>query len=285
MKAFNEFTKETSVYYLADEEGTYAWYTDAAGNTKLEIPEVELKEEYYVVGSIVSTKWDEKATTTQLSKNDDGTYSVELKAVAAGEYEFKVLQDPVNFAWNYAWGGADGGNYKLTLDKMSDVTITINPTDETKQITVEAAEVDEAIATLQSPVYEEDGSITFNYVGEAGKSISVKGDFNNWSFVSMTETETSTEGTSIYTANVTGIEAAGIYTYGIAEVDEAGEQKEWLGDPLNKCKYGTNVAFIRNAVVNDIGVTTIYVPNGKDYTVYYCEKQETSPATPAWKPR
>ena len=40
------------------------------------------------------------------------------------------------------------GNYELTLEKMSDVTITIDPADETKQLTATADEVDEEIATL-----------------------------------------------------------------------------------------------------------------------------------------
>ncbi len=285
LKAFNGFTSDTSVYYLADESGTYGWYTDAEGTTELPLEQVELKEEFYVVGNIVSTGWDEKATTTQLSKNADGTYSVTLKAVAAGDYQFKVLQDPANFAWKYAWGGTgSGGNYELTLDSMSDVVLTINPADEAKQIAVEIIELDEEIVTLQSPVYGEDGSITFNYVGAAGLNIIVKGSFNDWSNVAMEERATKTEGTSIYSATIDNITEAGIYEYGIAAVDESGAQTEWYGDPLNTCKYGSNAAIIRNANISSAGVAAIYAPKGENYKVYYrVAAEEVSADTPSYE--
>ena len=270
LQAFNGFTADTTVYYLSKGTDTYNWYTDAEGNTELEIATVELKEEFYVVGSIVPTEWNEKATTTQLTKNEDGTYSVVLKAVAAGSYAFKVLQDPQNFAWKYAWGGTGSdGNYELTLEKMSDVTITIDPADETKQLTATADEVDEEIATLKSPVYNEDGTITFNYAGDAGQKIIVKGSFNEWANVAMVERATKTEGTSIYSATVSDITAVGIYGYGITSLKEDGTEKNWYGDPLNPCKYGTNAAVVRNTNVSEVGVATIYAPEAAGYKVYY----------------
>ncbi|MBQ2800418.1 MAG: InlB B-repeat-containing protein [Lachnospiraceae bacterium] len=284
LQAFNGFTADTTVYYLSKGTDTYNWYTDVEGNTELEIQTVELKEEFYVVGGIVSTGWDQTASTTQLSKNEDGTYSVVLKAVAAGSYEFKVLQDPQNFAWKYAWGGTgSGGNYVLTLEKMSDVTITIDPADETKQITTTAVEVDEEIATLKSPVYGEDGTITFNYVGNAGQTIIVKGSFNGWKNVAMEERATKTEGTSIYSATVSDITKAGIYEYGIASLDEEGAQADWYGDPLNTCKYGSNAAVVCNVNVSEVGVATIYAPEAAGYKVYYKNTaDEVSGAVPEY---
>lgn len=284
LQAFNGFTADTTVYYLSKGTDTYNWYTDVEGNTELEIETVELKEEFYVVGGIVSTGWDQTASTTQLSKNEDGTYSVVLKAVAAGSYEFKVLQDPQNFAWKYAWGGTgSGGNYVLTLEKMSDVTITIDPADETKQITTTAVEVDEEIATLKSPVYGEDGTITFNYVGNAGQTIIVKGSFNGWDNVAMEERATKTEGTSIYSATVSDITKAGIYEYGIASLDEDGVQADWYGDPLNTCKYGSDAAVVCNVNVSEVGVATIYAPEAAGYKVYYKNTaEEVSGAVPEY---
>lgn len=284
LKAFNGFTADTTVYYLADEEGTYGWYTDAEGKNVLPIETVELKEEYYVVGDIVSTGWNEKGSTTKLSKNEDGTYSVVLKAVPSGSYQFKVLQDPVNFAWKYAWGGTgSGGNYALTLAEMSDVTVTIDPADEDKQIQVEIKELDAEIVNLKSPVYGENGEITFNYVGDAGQDIVVKGSFNNWTNVAMEERATKTEGTSIYSVTLDDVTAAGIYEYGIASLDATGAQKDWYGDPLNNCKKGSNTVFVRNVNVNEIGVATIYAPKGEGYKVYYKTADEVSSSTPAYE--
>lgn len=284
LQAFNGFTADTTVYYLSKGTDTYKWYTDAEGNNELEIATVELKEEFYVVGEIVSTGWNQNATTTQLSKNEDGTYSVVLKAVAAGSYAFKVLQDPQNFAWKYAWGGTgDGGNYVLTLEKMSDVTITIDPKDSAKGITTEVVELDEELLTLKSPVYNADGTITFNYIGDENQNIIVKGDFNKWANVAMEERATKTEGTSIYSATVSGITAAGIYEYGIASVDATGVQVDWYGDPLNTCKFDTNAAVVRNANVNEVGVATIYAPEAAGYKVYYKNTaEEVSGATPEY---
>lgn len=247
------------------------WYTsNPVKNTDAEpLKLVEAKDEYYVVGDIVSTKWSLESNS-QLSKNEDETYSITLKAVAPGSYQFKVLKDPANFSWDYAWGGTGaGGNFELTIEKISDVTVTIDPTDSTKQITVKTTKLDEAIVNLKSPVYATDGAITFNYVGATGEAVIVKGSFNGWQNVAMNEQATETTGTSIYTTTVKNVTGAGIYTYGIAKLDEEGQQKDWIGDPLNNCKYGTNAAFVRNPVVSEIGLTSIYAPEGKDYKVYY----------------
>lgn len=249
------------------------WYTsNPVENVDAErLQLVTLQEVFYLVGSIAPTGWSLESTS-QLSKNEDGTYSITLKAVNAGSYEFKVLQDPDNFAWQYAWGGTgSGGNFALTLEEMSDVTITIDPQDTTKQIAVTTAKVDEAIANLKSPVYATDGAITFNYIGTTGEAIIVKGSFNDWDNILMQEQATETTGTSIYSATVDNVTAAGIYTYGIAKVDEKGSQKEWIGDPLNAAKYGDNAAIVRNPVVSEIGLTTLYAPDGEGYKVYYKE--------------
>lgn len=230
---------------------------------------IEPKEEYYVVGDIVSTKWSLESTS-QLSKDEDGTFSITLKAVAPGSYQFKALKDPANFAWDHAWGGTGSdGNFQLTLEKMSDVIVTVDPADSTRQIKVKTIELDETIVNLKSPVYATDGAITFNYVGATGEAIIVKGSFNEWNNVAMKEKATNTTGTSIYTATVENVTGAGIYTYGIAKVDDSGKQTDWIGDPLNNVQYGSNAAFVRNPVVSEIGLTTIYAPEGKDYKVYY----------------
>ena len=46
------------------------------------------KEEYYLVGSIGDAVWSDKDTSHPLKKNEDGTYSITLKDIPAGKYEF-----------------------------------------------------------------------------------------------------------------------------------------------------------------------------------------------------
>ena len=154
--AMKDYTGD--LYYM---DGT--WYKENpvknADAEKLEL--VTAKEVFYLVGDIITPVWDITNLKYPLSKNADGTYSLTLENVAKGSYEFKVLQDPETFAWDKAWGGTgSGGNYVLNLSAPSDVTITMDPADSTYQLKVD---VDTKV-DIKSPVYNEDGTVTFNYV-------------------------------------------------------------------------------------------------------------------------
>lgn len=282
LKAFNSLTTGSSVYYLADETGTYAWYTDAEGKNALPLETIELKEEYYLVGSIVSTGWDEKATTSQLSKNDDETYSITLEAVAAGTYEFKVLQDPVNYAWKYAWGGeGSGGNYVLTLEKTSDVVISINPSDNTYKASVKVkgeettpgtpttpdkpttpdtpTTPDKPIENVFSPVYDSEAkTITFNLVTKA-TAAGIKGSFiSAWQ---VTEEMTATD--YGFTKTFKAPEEPGVYDYGMVS-GESGSN--WEADPLNATKITNGNPVIVANPVADNGKVSIYYPSAEAFT-------------------
>lgn len=102
------------------------WYTDIECTNELKAPEAA--DIYVVVGEIVDTKWDNLASTAYLSQVDNSSkYSITLKNVAAGDYQFKILQDPATFGWDKSWGGTgSGGNYILKLTAPADVTLTID---------------------------------------------------------------------------------------------------------------------------------------------------------------
>lgn len=80
---------------------------------------------YSVIGTI-NGNWD---TDTELVKQADGTYSVDIKDVKAGSYEFKVR---VNKAWDTSYnadGVAVGENSNVKVDVAKDgstVTVTFD---------------------------------------------------------------------------------------------------------------------------------------------------------------
>ena len=80
---------------------------------------------YSVIGTI-NGNWD---ADTELVKQADGTYSVDIKDVKAGSYEFKVR---VNKAWDTSYntdGVAVGENSNVKVDVAKDgstVTVTFD---------------------------------------------------------------------------------------------------------------------------------------------------------------
>lgn len=274
----------TELYY---KEGK--WYTenpDKNNAAKEAVVKPELKEEYYLVGSIGGATWSDKDTSHPLKKNEDGTYSITLKDIPAGKYEFKVLQDPLNFGWDYAWGGeGSGGNYELSLKGKSDVTISMNPKDDTYKLKVDTVS-NSAADEVKSPVYNEDGTLTFYYeAAVSNAAIGVKGNLKSTSKKTLIKAEpanvTLSNGNYLYVATSGAIKSAGVYSYSFYELDEDGAivkykdadgnlvQKK-LGDPASTTLYGDLAAFVRNPVVSAKGLVTIYYPyDGEGAQVYY----------------
>ena len=284
LKKFNETTEATSYYYLKGDKEDYAWYTDAEGKNKLALEEITAKEEYYLVGTISPIKWNAKSDeNAKLTKNEDGTYSITVENVEPGKQEFKVLQDPDNFKWTYAWGGTGaGGNYVLELETTSKVTITMDPADATKQliVTTEASEVSpsepvspenpvspgEPTEDVKSPVYA-DGKITFNLVSKAAVA-GIKGAFNGWNVEEMTKTDFG------FTYTMNAPKESGIYDYGMV----SGSNETWESDPLNKTRKanGGNPIIVSNPIAGN-GESYVYLPSTEenlDAKVLYKTKEE-----------
>lgn len=285
LKKFNEATEDTSYYYLKGDKEEYAWYTDAEGKNALTLEEIEAKEEYYLVGTISPIGWNAKSDEdAKLIKNEDGTYSITIENVEPGKQEFKVLQDPDNFAWKYAWGGTgSGGNYVLELEATSKVTITMDPADTKKQLVVvaEASEVSpsepvspekpvspsEPVEDVKSPVYA-DGMITFNLVTKASVA-GIKG--------AMIEAWSKTvpmEKTSFGFTYSIKVPEPGIYDYGMV----SGSKETWESDPLNKTRKanGGNPIIVSNPIAGN-GESYVYLPSTEenlDAKVLYKTKEE-----------
>ena len=262
-------TYEGDLYY---KDGV--WYTEnpvkKADAEKFKL--VEKKDVFYLVGSIIEPSWDITNLNYPLEKNEDGTYSIVVKDVPTGKYEFKVLQDPENFAWEYAWGGSgSGGNYELTVSSASDVTITMNPADEKRQLTVKAEA--KAPSEVTSPIYNEDGTMTFYYeTASSGTAIGVRGNLKSTSKKSVLATERVdlSNGKYLYVATSGAIKNAGIYEYNFYELTKDKELGKKLGDPASTTVYGGSGAFVRNPYVEKSGMVSIFCPyDGEGAKVYY----------------
>lgn len=246
--------------------------TDAA---KLEI--IEPKDEYYMVGpkALFDSEWDNTDLSHKFTKNDDGTYSYTLNKAPAGNYECKALKDPVNFGWDIAWGGAgNGGNYVLELEVESKVIFTLDPNDSKYQLKATIVPL-KASSGLKSPVYNEDGTLSFFYESaENTLSIGVKGNLASTQKKTMIKAALSKEklsnGNYVYAASSAAIKEPGVYSYSFYSLDKEGAIETKLGDPASKTQYGDGGAFVRNPVVNAKGLVTIYYPyDGKGAQVYY----------------
>lgn len=280
MTSYNEDTP-TDLYFI---DGT--WYLDKNGENELK--EVEAKEEYYLVGTISPVAWNAVASEdAMLAKNEDGTYSITIEDVEPGSHSIKVLQDPETFAWDKAWGGTgNGGNYEFEVETVSDVTVTIDPADETHTAVVNV--VPKAVVSpdkpispdtpeedVISPVYDkENKTITFNIVTRA-VSAGIKGSFNNAWQVTDAMDATSYGFTKTYKVP----EEPGIYDYGMV----TGSAENWAGDPLNTTKISNgNPVFVANPVA-DNGKICIYYPSAEAVTgkVLYRAKGTTGEYTEA----
>ena len=91
---------------------------------------------YIVAGSkgLCTSEWAAGDTANQMTLNASGKYEKTYSSVAAGNYEFKITDG----TWDNSWGNGTS-NYALTLETLSNVTITFDA--DTKEITVTTEEV------------------------------------------------------------------------------------------------------------------------------------------------
>lgn len=123
----------------------------------------------------------------------------------------------------------------------------------------ESKEAAEAWANAKcvSPVYEEDGTVTFNLKTSA-ESAALKGAFTSWETVPMNQVEAAVTGYEGFTVNYAVPTDGGLYEYGMV----TGEGNVWEGDPANLSKKG-NAVVVRNPKV-DNGTVSIYYPSAEE---------------------
>ncbi len=90
-------------------------------------------DDYYCVAGyegLCGVSWDASSSTpNKMTLNAEGKYEITFEGIVDGTYEFKVSLNN----WQKDWGDptSPNGNYQLTLDVTSNVTITFNADTET----------------------------------------------------------------------------------------------------------------------------------------------------------
>ena len=142
-----------------------------------------LDGDYTVAGEegLCGVAWD--PSKNPMRNNGDGTYSITFPNVAAGTYQFKVTDG----TWSNSWG-QNGGNYQITLESTSDVTIHFNA------------------ATTAITVYSD---------GIAAPEYYLRGTMNGWAASDASKMVKQDDGTYTITMEL----AAGTYEYKAAVAD------------------------------------------------------------------
>ena len=161
--------KPTDVYYI-QKDGQGDYYLDAAGTTSVpDLPKTETT--FLLVGNIPGMAWDPSAKPNFVkSIENENVYSITLKAVPAGKYQYKILEDAATEGWNKYWAQNDG-NLSLNLNAPADVTLSLDKTDETKEIKVDIAYIKDLVVEVPAQIQKGvtmELPVTGTYYGDDG---------------------------------------------------------------------------------------------------------------------
>lgn len=142
--------KPTDVYYI-QKDGQGDYYLDAAGTTSVpDLPKTETT--FLLVGNIPGMAWDPSAKPNFVkSSENENIYSITLNAVPAGKYQYKILEDAATKGWDKPWA-QNNDNLSLNLNAPADVTLSLDKTDETKEIKVDIAYIEDLVVEVPAQI-------------------------------------------------------------------------------------------------------------------------------------
>lgn len=142
--------KPTDVYYI-QKDGQGDYYLDAAGTTSVpDLPKTETT--FLLVGNIPGMAWDPSAKPNFVkSSENENIYSITLNAVPAGKYQYKILEDAATKGWDKPWA-QNSDNLSLNLNAPADVTLSLDKTDETKEIKVDIAYIEDLVVEVPAQI-------------------------------------------------------------------------------------------------------------------------------------
>ena len=142
--------KPTDVYYI-QKDGQWDYYLDAAGTTSVpDLPKTETT--FLLVGNIPGMAWDPSAKPNFVkSIENENIYSITLNAVPAGKYQYKILEDAATKGWDKPWA-QNNDNLSLNLNAPADVTLSLDKTDETKEIKVDIAYIEDLVVEVPAQI-------------------------------------------------------------------------------------------------------------------------------------
>ena len=161
--------KPTDVYYI-QKDGQGDYYLDAAGTTSVpDLPKTETT--FLLVGNIPGMAWDPSAKPNFVkSIENENVYSITLKAVPAGKYQYKILEDAATEGWNKYWAQNDG-NLSLNLNAPADVTLSLDKTAETTETKVDIAYIKDLVVEVPAQIQKGvtmELPVTGTYYGDDG---------------------------------------------------------------------------------------------------------------------
>ena len=113
-----------------------------------------------VIGDFFGDTWK---TDYDMTKNEDGTYSVSIPNVAAGSYEYKVR---LNHGWAVSYPNLPEVNEQLTVESdNATVTITFNP--DTHEITAVVGDGGDNPGPGPQPIDDDTYSVIGSFFGDA----------------------------------------------------------------------------------------------------------------------
>ena len=148
----SQYTEDTptDVYYI-QKDGQGDYYLDAAGTTSVpDLPKTETT--FLLVGNIPGMAWDPSAKPNFVkSSENENIYSITLNAVPAGKYQYKILEDAATKGWDKPWA-QNNDNLSLNLNAPADVTLSLDKTDETKEIKVDIAYIEDLVVEVPAQI-------------------------------------------------------------------------------------------------------------------------------------
>lgn len=148
----SQYTEDTptDVYYI-QKDGAWAYYLDADGTTAVpDLPKTETT--FLLVGNIPGMAWDPSAKPNFVkSIENENIYSITLNAVPAGKYQYKILEDAATKGWDKPWA-QNNDNLSLNLNAPADVTLSLDKTDETKEIKVDIAYIEDLVVEVPAQI-------------------------------------------------------------------------------------------------------------------------------------
>lgn len=148
----SQYTEDTptDVYYI-QKDGAWAYYLDVKGIEAVpDLPKTETT--FLLVGNIPGMAWDPSAKPNFVkSIENENIYSITLNAVPAGKYQYKILEDAATKGWDKPWA-QNNDNLSLNLNAPADVTLSLDKTDETKEIKVDIAYIEDLVVEVPAQI-------------------------------------------------------------------------------------------------------------------------------------
>ena len=167
----SQYTEDTptDVYYI-QKDGAWAYYLDVKGIEAVpDLPKTETT--FLLVGNIPGMAWDPSAKPNFVkSIENENIYSITLNAVPAGKYQYKILEDAATKGWDKPWA-QNNDNLSLNLNAPADVTLSLDKTDETKEIKVDIAYIEDLVVEVPAQIQKGvtmELPVTGTYYGDDG---------------------------------------------------------------------------------------------------------------------